>query len=136
MTALIDRIRHVAFAGERCRGVAPGVTGLAAAVQQQYRRPAVAEHVSNKFVAGGAHKHCGGGSEASAHACRRVKVIAYMIGRSLHEPVRATCGPVTGLAICGKSPGCRSPLAVCARCAIEARRPSSGLRSYDKRLAS
>src|SRR5436190_20348501 len=85
MTALIERIRDVAFAGERCRGGAPGVTGLAAAVQQQYRTPAVAEHVSNQFVAGGADKSRGRGSEASAHDARRVKAIAYMIGRSPHK---------------------------------------------------
>jgi hypothetical protein len=55
------------FAGDCSRGFGPSMTGLAAAMQQQYRSPALAEHVGDKFVASGADEGCGGGSEVPCY---------------------------------------------------------------------
>ena len=52
MPALIDGVGGPAGAGERFGGGAPGMAGLAAAMQQQYGRALVAEHVGCELVAG------------------------------------------------------------------------------------
>src|ERR1019366_10187492 len=50
MAALIERIGCMALARDLLRGFMPGVAGLAAAMQQQHGRAAVAEHVGDEFI--------------------------------------------------------------------------------------
>jgi hypothetical protein len=57
----------MAFARDLFRGFVPGVAGLAAAMQQQHGRAAVAEHVGNEFVAGGADEGRGSGCGMPGH---------------------------------------------------------------------
>jgi hypothetical protein len=90
MAALIERVSHMTFAGDCRRGFGPGMTGLAAAVQQQDRSPALAEHVSDELVAGGADEGCAGGSEVSRHGRREPQAVPVP-----RNPIRAAlpaCG--------------------------------------------
>ena len=48
VTAQVDRIGDAPGAGDALRRGAPGVPGLAAAMQQQHRRPISAEHVGKQ----------------------------------------------------------------------------------------
>jgi hypothetical protein len=79
MTPLIKRIGHMPCRRDCRRGFAPGMTGLAAAMQQQDRIPALAEHVRNKLVAGGPDEGCGGGSEVPRHTRRKPKMITVVM---------------------------------------------------------
>jgi hypothetical protein len=67
MAALVEGIGRMAFARDLLGGFGPGVTGLAAAMQQQHGRAAVAEYVGNEFVAGGADEDRGGGRGMPGH---------------------------------------------------------------------
>ena len=67
MAPLIKRISRMTLARDRFRGGAPSVARLAAAVQQQDGRTAVAEHVGNQPVAGGADESRGGGRQMPGH---------------------------------------------------------------------
>ncbi len=53
---------------DQLAGLAPGVAGLAAAVQQQHRRPLLAVDVAGQRVAGRAVEHRGGGRDRARHA--------------------------------------------------------------------
>jgi hypothetical protein len=63
VSALIDRVGGAAEPDDDLRGLAPGVTGLAAAVQQQHRRTlaAVAIDVALEAIAGRAGEGRGDG---------------------------------------------------------------------------
>jgi hypothetical protein len=56
MAQLIERIGCMTFARDLLRGFVPGVAGLAAAMQQQHGRAAVAEHVGDESIAGDASR--------------------------------------------------------------------------------
>ena len=67
MAPLVERIGCMTRARDLFRGFGPGVAGLAAAMQQQHGRTAVAEHVGDEFIAGGADEGRGGGREVPSH---------------------------------------------------------------------
>jgi hypothetical protein len=67
MTALIERIGCMAFAGDLLRGFVPGVAGLATTMQQQHGRAAVAEYVGDELIASGADEGRGGGNQVPGH---------------------------------------------------------------------
>ena len=86
MAPLIERIGCMAFARDLFRGLVPGVACLAAAMQQQYGRAAVAEHVGNELVAGGADEGRGGGSRVPGHGRSLRKFKTASAARSGYEP--------------------------------------------------
>ena len=69
VAALIDRVGDAAHARDQIAGFLPGVAGLAAAVQQQHRRPLLAIDVARQRVAGRALEHRGGRRDRTRHAC-------------------------------------------------------------------
>ena len=88
MAALIERIGCMTFARDLLRGFVPGVAGLAAAMQQQHGRAAVAEHVGDEFIAGGADEGRGGGSLVAGHGCMYRKPKSGHSGDSLTSSTR------------------------------------------------
>ena len=68
VAALIDGVGDAAHARDQIAGFLPGVAGLAAAVQQQHRRPLLAIDVADQRVAGRALEHRGGGRDRARHA--------------------------------------------------------------------
>src|ERR1019366_8260755 len=82
MAPLIERIGPMTFARDFLRGFGPGVAGLAAAMQQQHGRTAVAEHVGNKLVAGSADEGRSGGRWMPGHGRSLREFITVSLARS------------------------------------------------------
>ena len=97
MAALVERIGHRAGAGEMLGGVAPGVAGLPAAMQQQHR-PA------------GRHRRPrpAGCRRRREHARRGLECWSRTGGQ---EAARLPCGPCPRPPACDRGSGCRAPRA-------------------------
>ena len=68
VAALIDRIGDAAQPRDQIAGLLPGMAGLAAAMQQQHRRPLLAVDVAGERVAGRALEHRRGRRDRARHA--------------------------------------------------------------------
>jgi hypothetical protein len=89
MAPLIKRISRMPLARDLLRGGAPGVACLAAAMQQQDGRAAVAEHVGNQLVAGGADEGRGGRGQMPGHSRHQARMYRVRSGAECRRHDRA-----------------------------------------------